>query len=163
MQRRMARHFPQDGLQHRTHSYGSLELVVAERFFPRVMVGWRASYASLHCKRRTQTRRCFLVRASAAFSGVFEVSYSSSGAEHRDLSGSFLFIEQYHLDGSFFSSTTPRRRRHCHAKFTQIIYKKHSYKFSMFMHNTALNAYLLAFVTFHPRGITTACGRPEYG
>mmetsp|Transcript_10336 Transcript_10336/g.29468 ORF Transcript_10336/g.29468 Transcript_10336/m.29468 type:complete len:309 (-) Transcript_10336:471-1397(-) len=112
MVRRMALHLPQEGLQHRIHSYGSFALVVTCLFLPRVKVGWRDSYASLLCKRRTHTRRCFRVRASAALSGVCDASYFSSGAEHRARSGSFLFIEQYHLDGSFFSSTTPRKRRH---------------------------------------------------
>lgn len=109
---RIILHFPQAGLQQRTHSYGSFALVVAARFFPRVWVGWRDSYCSLHWMRRTQIRRCLRVRASAALSGVLVVSYSSSGAEQRARSGSFLFMEQYHLGGSLRSSTTPRSRRH---------------------------------------------------
>mmetsp|Transcript_30597 Transcript_30597/g.45269 ORF Transcript_30597/g.45269 Transcript_30597/m.45269 type:complete len:217 (-) Transcript_30597:1305-1955(-) len=110
--RRIARHFPHEGLQHRTHSYGSLALVVADLFLCRVIVGRRASYASLHWSLRTQSRKCFLVRWSAALSGVLGVSYSSSGAVHLLLSGSFLFMEQYHFDGNFLASTTPRRRLH---------------------------------------------------
>mmetsp|Transcript_45704 Transcript_45704/g.111367 ORF Transcript_45704/g.111367 Transcript_45704/m.111367 type:complete len:223 (+) Transcript_45704:322-990(+) len=111
MIRRTARHLPHDGLQHLTHSNGSFELV-ADFFLPLVNVGWRDSYCSLTCNRRTQTRRCLRVRESAALSAVWGESYSSSGALQRARAGSFLFIEQYHFGGSFRSSTTPRRRLH---------------------------------------------------
>mmetsp|Transcript_20816 Transcript_20816/g.42847 ORF Transcript_20816/g.42847 Transcript_20816/m.42847 type:complete len:315 (-) Transcript_20816:856-1800(-) len=112
MIRRIARHFPQDGLQQRIHSWGSLEVQATERFFPRVSVGRRDSYCSLHWRRLTQTRRCLRVRASAADSGVWGASYSSSGAEQRARSGSLRFMEQYHFLGSLLWSTTPRRRLH---------------------------------------------------
>ncbi len=77
------------------------------------MVGSRDSKFSLHWRRRTHKRRCLRVRWSVTFSGVLVASYSSSGAEHLDRSGSCLFMEQNHLAGSFFASTTPRSRRHC--------------------------------------------------
>jgi hypothetical protein len=110
--RSRALHLPHDGLQHRIHSYGSLLEVVCRFLLLLVILGCRASYCSLQCNRRTQTLKCLRTRASAADSGVCGVSYSSSGAEHFDRSGSFLFMVQYHFGGSFFSSTTPRRRRH---------------------------------------------------
>lgn len=47
-----------------------------------------------------------------SLSGAVAPSYSSSGAEHLERSGSFLFMEQNHLDGSLRASTTPRRRLH---------------------------------------------------
>lgn len=47
-----------------------------------------------------------------ALSGVVAESYSSSGAEHRARSGSVLFMVQYHREGSFRASTTPRKRLH---------------------------------------------------
>ena len=101
-------HLPQLGLQHRIHSYGSFAFAVPLRF-----LRWRFSYASLPCRRRTHNLRCLRVRWSMALSGVVAASYSSSGALHRARSGSFLFMEQYHLDGSLRASTTPRRRLHC--------------------------------------------------
>lgn len=56
-------HLPQLGLQHLIHSYGSLEVMgpeaAAARFFE---LRCRFSNASLQCSRRTQTRRCLLVR-----------------------------------------------------------------------------------------------------
>mmetsp|Transcript_20793 Transcript_20793/g.48939 ORF Transcript_20793/g.48939 Transcript_20793/m.48939 type:complete len:325 (-) Transcript_20793:962-1936(-) len=109
---RMALHFPQDGLQQRIHSWGSLELEATARFLPLVSVGSRDSYCSLHCNRRTHTLRCLRVRASAADSGVWAASYSSSGAEQRARSGSFLFMVQYHFGGSLRSSTIPRSLLH---------------------------------------------------
>lgn len=39
MMRNTARHLPQEGLQQRTHSYGSLLEEATARFFPRVNVG----------------------------------------------------------------------------------------------------------------------------
>lgn len=113
IERRSILHLPQLGLQHRIHSYGSLVVIgpeaAAARFFE---LRWRFSYASLQCRRRTQTRRCLLVRWSIVLSGVDDDSYSSSGAEQRARSGSVLFMEQYHRGGSLRASTTPRRRLH---------------------------------------------------
>ena len=47
------------------------------------------------------------------------MSYSSSAALQLARLGSFLFIEQYHFDGSFLASTTPRRRLHYYFLWAQ--------------------------------------------